>query len=63
VIVDKRKNQPGRAHPDERFGETFRCHTEGCIMGSICRAIDDDAASFYRKYGFIELPEDKRKSP
>ncbi len=32
-------------------------------MGSICRAIDDDAASFYRKYGFIELPEDKRKSP
>ncbi len=24
-------------------------------------AIDDDAASFYRKYGFIELPEDKHK--
>ena len=24
-------------------------------------AIDDDAAAFYRKYGFIELPEDKRK--
>jgi GNAT superfamily N-acetyltransferase len=24
-------------------------------------AIDDDAASFYRKFGFIELPEDKRK--
>lgn len=24
-------------------------------------AIDDVAASFYRKYGFIELPEDKRR--
>ena len=24
-------------------------------------AIDDEAATFYRKYGFIELPEDKRK--
>lgn len=24
-------------------------------------AIDDAAANFYRKYGFIELPEDKRK--
>jgi predicted GNAT family N-acyltransferase len=24
-------------------------------------AIDDDAASFYRKYGFIELPENKLK--
>lgn len=24
-------------------------------------AIDDAAADFYRKYGFIELPEDKRK--
>ena len=24
-------------------------------------AIDDNAANFYRKYGFIELPEDKRK--
>lgn len=24
-------------------------------------AIDDDAASFYRKYGFIELPEDPRR--
>jgi predicted GNAT family N-acyltransferase len=24
-------------------------------------AIDDAAASFYRKYGFIELPEDRRK--
>ena len=24
-------------------------------------AIDDDAANFYRKYGFIELPEDQRK--
>ena len=24
-------------------------------------AIDDDAANFYRKYGFIELPEDKHK--
>jgi len=24
-------------------------------------AIDDNAADFYRKYGFIELPEDKRK--
>jgi GNAT superfamily N-acetyltransferase len=23
--------------------------------------IDDDAASFYRKYGFIELIEDKQK--
>ena len=24
-------------------------------------AIDDAAADFYRKYGFIELPENKRK--
>ncbi len=24
-------------------------------------AIDDEAANFYRRYGFIELPEDKRK--
>jgi predicted GNAT family N-acyltransferase len=24
-------------------------------------AIDDNAANFYRKYGFIELPEDKHK--
>jgi GNAT superfamily N-acetyltransferase len=24
-------------------------------------AIDGDAANFYRKYGFIELPEDKLK--
>jgi predicted GNAT family N-acyltransferase len=24
-------------------------------------AIDDDAATFYQKYGFIELPEDKHK--
>jgi hypothetical protein len=24
-------------------------------------AIDDEAAPFYKKYGFIELPEDKLK--
>jgi hypothetical protein len=27
----------------------------------VVEAIDDAAASFYRKYGFIELPEDQHK--
>lgn len=27
----------------------------------LVEAIDEDAANFYRTYGFIELPEDKRK--
>jgi hypothetical protein len=27
----------------------------------LVEAIDDDAAAFYRKYGFIELPDDRLK--
>jgi len=44
---------------EKRFGATPKVASWAVFV----EAIDDDAASFYRKYGFIELSEDKRKSP
>jgi predicted GNAT family N-acyltransferase len=35
--------------------------TDVASLAAFVEAIDSDAASFYRKYGFIELPEDKLK--
>jgi predicted GNAT family N-acyltransferase len=35
--------------------------TEVASLAVFVDAIDSDAANFYRKYGFIELPEDKLK--
>lgn len=35
--------------------------TDVASFAVFVEAIDNDAASFYRKYGFIELPEDKLK--
>jgi predicted GNAT family N-acyltransferase len=35
--------------------------TDVASLAVFVEAIDSDAANFYRKYGFIELPEDKLK--
>ena len=35
--------------------------TDVASLAVLVEAIDSDAANFYRKYGFIELPEDKLK--
>jgi predicted GNAT family N-acyltransferase len=35
--------------------------TDVASLAVFVEAIDTNAANFYRKYGFIELPEDKRK--
>ena len=35
--------------------------TDVASLAVFVEAIDTDAANFYRKYGFIQLPEDKRK--
>jgi predicted GNAT family N-acyltransferase len=35
--------------------------TDVASLAVLVEAIDTDAANFYRKYGFIELPEDKLK--
>jgi hypothetical protein len=35
--------------------------TDVASLAVFVKAIDNDAANFYRKYGFIELPEDKLK--
>jgi hypothetical protein len=35
--------------------------TDVASLAVFVEAIDSDAANFYRKYGFIELPQDKLK--
>jgi len=65
----------GRMAVDEKYRGTgvgtltLMCALEKALVASrdvgswaaLVEAIDDDAARFYRKYGFIELPEDDRK--
>ena len=40
---------------------SFTASREVASWAVFVEAIDDAAASFYRKYGFIELPEERRK--
>jgi predicted GNAT family N-acyltransferase len=61
AVAEKYKGTGGALTLMNALHKSLLAATNVASLAVFVEAIDSDAANFYRKYGFIELPEDKLK--